>query len=162
MSDALWAAREGDALMHTSMLADIVGGVLEIAATVAIGALATAAVAAAFGLTVATGGLGCFVLGAVVGLVVGVVMAKTGADTGLSRLCEGIGNFLFPPSVQANIISGSSNTRTNGKRAARAAGVVTGPPAPLAQAGAEADEAKEETFLDMAKGFFSQMWRLTR
>lgn len=161
MSDALWAAREGDALMHTSMLADIVGGVLEIAATVAIGALATAAVAAAFGLTVATGGLGCFVLGAVVGLVVGVVMAKTGADTGLSRLCEGIGNFLFPPSVQANIISGSSNTRTNGKRAARAAGVVTGPPAPLAQAGAEAGEAKEETFLDMAKGFFSQMWRPT-
>lgn len=161
MSDALWAAREGDALMHTSMLADIVGGVLEIAATVAIGALATAAVAAAFGLTVATGGLGCFVLGAVVGLVVGVVMAKTGADTGLSRLCEGIGNFLFPPSVQATIASGSSNTKTNGKRAARAAGIVTGPPAPLEQAGAEAGEAKEETFLDMAKGFFSQMWRPT-
>ncbi len=161
MSDALWAAREGDALMHTSMLADIVGGVLEIAATVAIGALATAAVAAAFGLTVATGGLGCFVLGAVVGLVVGVVMAKTGADTGLSRLCEGIGNFLFPPSVQATIASGSSNTKTNGKRSARAAGIVTGPPAPLEQAGAEAGEAKEETFLDMAKGFFSQLWRPT-
>ncbi len=161
MSDALWAAREGDALMHTSILADIVGGVLEIAATVAIGALATAAVAAAFGLTVATGGLGCFVLGAVVGLVVGVVMAKTGADTGLSRLCEGIGNFLFPPSVQATIISGSSDTRTNGKRAARAAGVVTGPPAALEQAGAEGAEAQEESFLDMAKGFFSQMWRPT-
>ncbi|MFI8557620.1 RHS repeat-associated core domain-containing protein [Pseudomonas putida] len=161
MSDALWAAREGDALMHTSMLADIVGGVLEIAATVAIGALATAAVAAAFGLTVATGGLGCFVLGAVVGLVVGVVMAKTGADTGLSRLCEGIGNFLFPPSVQATIASGSSNTKTNGKRAARAAGIVTGPPAPLEQVAAEAGEAEEESFLDMAKGFFSQMWRPT-
>ena len=161
MSDALWAAREGDALMHTSLMADIVGGVLEVAANVAIGALATAAVAAALGITVATGGLGCFVLGAVVGLVVGVVMAKTGTDTGLSRLCEGIGNFLFPPSVQATIASGSSNTKTNGKPAARAAGVVTGPPAPLENAQGEAAEAEEETFLDMAKGFFSQMWRPT-
>ncbi|UTL90869.1 RHS repeat-associated core domain-containing protein [Pseudomonas fluorescens] len=161
MSDALWAAREGDALMHTSLMADIVGGVLEVAANVAIGALATAAVAAALGITVATGGLGCFVLGAVVGVVVGVVMAKTGTDTGLSRLCEGIGNFLFPPSVQATIASGSSNTKTNGKPAARAAGVVTGPPAPLENGQGEAAEDEEETFLDMAKGFFSQMWRPT-
>ncbi|MDF0729358.1 DUF6531 domain-containing protein [Pseudomonas entomophila] len=162
MSDALWAAREGDALLHTSVMADIIGGVLEVAANVAIGALATAAVAAALGLTVATGGLGCFVLGAVVGLVVGVVMAKTGADTGLSRLCEGIGNFLFPPTVQATIASGSPDTRTNGMRAARAAGVVLGPMAPL-EGGAEgeAGEEQEETFLDMAKGFFSQMWRPT-
>lgn len=162
MSDALWAAREGDALMHTSMLADIVGGVLEVAANVAIGALATAAVAAALGITVVTGGLGCFVLGAVVGLVVGVVMAKTGADTGLSRLCEGIGNALFPPTVQANIATGSKDTRTNGKPSARAAGVVLAPPAPM-EGGAEGMPAEEpeETFLDMAKGFFSQMWRPT-
>ncbi|UVM50342.1 hypothetical protein LOY38_29200 [Pseudomonas sp. B21-015] len=32
MSDALWAARLGDALNHTSMMADILGGVLEVAA----------------------------------------------------------------------------------------------------------------------------------
>jgi len=162
MSDALWAAREGDALLHTSVMADIIGGVLEVAANVAIGALATAAVAAALGITVVTGGLGCFVLGAVVGLVVGVVMAKTGADTGLSRLCEGIGNALFPPTVQATIASGSPNTKTNGKRAARAAGVVTAPSAPAAGGGGgEQAEEQEETFLDMAKGFFSQMWRPT-
>ena len=163
MSDALWAAREGDALLHTSMMADILGGVLEVAANVVIGALATAAVGAALGITVVTGGLGCFVLGAVVGLVVGVVMAKSGADTGLSRLCEGIGNALFPPSVQATIASGSDNTRTNGKRAARAAGVVLAPLVPLANsAEGEAGEAEpEESFLDIAKGFFSQMWRPT-
>ncbi|NIE75307.1 type IV secretion protein Rhs [Pantoea sp. Ap-967] len=162
MSDALWAAREGDALLHTSIMADIVGGVLEVAANVAIGALATAAVAAALGITVATGGLGCFVLGAVVGLVVGVAMAKTGADTGLSRLCEGIGNFLFPPSVQATIATGSSDTHINGKRAARAAGIVLAPMAALPGV-AEHDqgEAQEETFLDMAGSFFSQMWRPT-
>ncbi|KJK18580.1 DUF6531 domain-containing protein, partial [Pseudomonas sp. 2(2015)] len=162
MSDALWAARQGDALMHTSMMADIVGGVLEVAANVAIGVLATAAVTAALGLTVVTGGLGCFVLGAVVGIVVGVAMSKTGADKGLSSLCEGIGNFLFPPSVQANILTGSKNTHTNGKPAARAAGVIVAAAAP---AGSDASqppaEEEEESFLDMAKGFFSQMWRPT-
>ncbi|MBF8778187.1 RHS domain-containing protein [Pseudomonas fulva] len=162
MSDAFWAAREGDALLHSSMMADIVGGVLEVAANVAIGALATAAVGAALGITVATGGLGCFVLGAVVGLAVGVAMAKTGADTGLSRLCEGLGNALFPPSVQATILSGSRNTRTNGKPAARAAGVVLGPSAPAPGGSQDAPpEQAEETFLDMAKGFFSQLWRPT-
>ena len=49
MSDAFWAAREGDALMHTTMLADIIGGVLEVAANVIIGAVAVAAVGAALG-----------------------------------------------------------------------------------------------------------------
>ncbi|WKY28109.1 RHS repeat-associated core domain-containing protein [Pseudomonas donghuensis] len=162
MSDALWAARQGDALMHTSMMADIVSGVLEVAANVAIGVLATAAVTAALGLTVATGGLGCFVLGAVVGIVVGVAMSKTGADKGLSSLCEGIGNFLFPPSVQANILTGSKNTHTNGKPAARAAGVIVAAAAPAGSDAAQPPaEEEEESFLDMAKGFFSQMWRPT-
>uniref|UniRef100_UPI002587DD05 hypothetical protein n=1 Tax=Pseudomonas sp. TaxID=306 RepID=UPI002587DD05 len=68
MSDALWAARQGDALMHSSMMADILGGVLEVAAYAAIGALATAAVVAATGITVATGGLGACVFGAVMGV----------------------------------------------------------------------------------------------
>lgn len=88
MTDMLWAAREGDALLHSSMLADVLGGVLEIAASVAVMALATAAVVAAAGFTVETGGLGCVVLGAVVGAVVGIGMSQTGADKGLSRLCE--------------------------------------------------------------------------
>ena len=49
-------------------MADILGGVLEIAANIAITAVATAAIVAATGITVVTGGLGCFVLGAVVGI----------------------------------------------------------------------------------------------
>ncbi|NWE73097.1 hypothetical protein HX857_30765, partial [Pseudomonas gingeri] len=126
MSDALWAARLGDGLEHTSVMADILGGVLEVAANVAIGALATAAVVAATGITVATGGLGACLLGAVVGVIVGVVMSKTGADKGLSSMCEGIGNALFPPTVQATILTGSTNTLTNSIPAARAAG--TAPP----------------------------------
>ena len=161
MSDALWAARMGDALDHTSMMADILGGVLEVAANIAITALATAAVVAATGITVATGGLGCFLLGAVVGTIVGLAMSKTGADRGLSSLCESVGNAVFPPTVQANILTGSTNTLTNNIPAARAAGAIDSHVAP---AGTELDalEPKAEPgYLDMAESFFSQMWRPT-
>ncbi|WP_339533342.1 DUF6531 domain-containing protein, partial [Pseudomonas mucidolens] len=163
MSDALWAARMGDALNHTSMMADILGGVLEVAANIAITALATAAVVAATGITVATGGLGCFLLGAVVGAVVGIAMSKTGADKGLSNICEGIGNALFPPTVQANILTGSKDTFTNNIASARAAGAVMSHVAP---AGTELEmpepeEQPEPSYLDMAGNFFSQMWRPT-
>ncbi len=161
MSDALWAARLGDALNHTSMMADVLGGVLEVAANIAITAVATAAVVAATGITVVTGGLGCFVLGLVVGTVVGLAMSKTGADKGLSNICEGIGNALFPPTVQANILTGSTDTLTNNIPAARAAGAI---PSHVAPAGTEleAPEPEEEpSYLDMAGEFFSQMWRPT-
>jgi len=33
MGEAYWAAREGDILLHTSMLADIVGAAVELACT---------------------------------------------------------------------------------------------------------------------------------
>ena len=125
MTDTPWAARVGDALLHSSMLADVLGGVLEIAANVAVTALVTAAVVAATGITVATGGLGCVVLGAVVGVVVGIGMSTTGADKGLSRLCESVANALFPPVVEAFIRSGSPDVFINGKPAARAAGKLS-------------------------------------
>ncbi|MFL6609554.1 MAG: DUF6531 domain-containing protein, partial [Pseudomonas sp.] len=161
MSDALWAARLGDALNHTSMMADVLGGVLEVAANIAITAVATAAVVAATGITVVTGGLGCFVLGLVVGTVVGLAMSKTGADKGLSNICEGIGNALFPPTVQANILTGSTDTLTNNIPAARAAGAIQSHVAP-AGTELEAPEPEEEpSYLDMAGEFFSQMWRPT-
>ena len=152
MTDTPWAAREGDALLHSSMLADVLGGVLEIAASVAVTALATAAVVAAAGVTVATGGLGCVVLGAVVGAVVGVGMSKTGADKGLSRLCEYFANALFPPVIDAFISSGSPNVFINGKPAARAAGKISD---------VIAAPGGEPAYLDIAEGFFSQLWRPT-
>ncbi|MBD8191058.1 RHS domain-containing protein [Pseudomonas fluorescens] len=167
MSDALWAARLGDALTHTSMMADILGGVLEVAANVAITALATAAVAAAIGVTVATAGIGGCILGAVVGIVVGMAMSKTGADKGLSKMCEDFSNALFPPVVEATIAVGSTNTFVNSIPAARAAGSI---PSHVAPAGTELEQAPPEPdsmpqaepgFLDMAEGFFSQLWRPT-
>ena len=61
MSDDLWAAREGDALLHTSVMADILGGVLEVATYAAITTVGCLAVAAAVflatGATIATGGV---------------------------------------------------------------------------------------------------------
>jgi len=167
MSDALWAARMGDALTHTSMMADILGGVLEVAANVAITALATAAVAAAIGVTVATAGIGGCILGAVVGIVVGMAMSKTGADKGLSKMCESFANALFPPVVEATIAVGSADTFVNSIPAARAAGSI---PSHVAPAGTELElpppepdtaPQAEPGFLDMAEGFFSQLWRPT-
>ncbi len=39
MEEAFWAARQGDALLHTSFMADVLGAVLEVAANVVIDAL---------------------------------------------------------------------------------------------------------------------------
>ncbi|MHA4978686.1 DUF6531 domain-containing protein, partial [Pseudomonas extremorientalis] len=161
MSDALWAARMGDALSHTSMMADILGGVLEVAANIAITAVATAAVVAATGITVATGGLGCFLLGAVVGTIVGLAMSKTGADKGLTNLCDTFANALFPPTVQANILTGSTDTLTNNIPAARAAGAISSHVAPAGTELEAPEPEPEASYLDMAESFFSQMWRPT-
>ena len=54
MEDAFWAARQGDALLHTSFMADVLGAVLEVAANVVIDALivgATSLLAASVGIT---------------------------------------------------------------------------------------------------------------
>ncbi|MEQ7922637.1 RHS repeat-associated core domain-containing protein [Xanthomonas sp. WHRI 1810A] len=156
MSDPQWAARQGDALSHTSVMADLLGGVLEVAAFAAVGALATAAVVAATGVTVVTGGLGACVLGAVVGVAVGVAMSQSGLDSNLSRLCEGIGNALFPPEPAATILTGSPDTFINGLPAARAAGT----PSDVSPAKYDNDEA-DPSYLDMAAGFFSELLRPT-
>lgn len=153
MSDIPWAAREGDGLSHSSLMADALGGFLEVAANVAVGGLLTAAVIGATGLTVASGGLGACVLGAVVGVAVGVGMSESGVSEGIGQFCQGLASSLFPPTVQAHITSGSANTFINGLPAARAAGG-------LSAAGA-AQPSAESGYLDLAKGFFSQLWRPT-
>lgn len=161
MSDALWAARQGDALMHSSLMADIVGGVLEVAAYVAIGVAVTAAVTSGVGLlagaAVATAVGGSCVFSAVVGVVVGATMNGTGLGEKLSGLCDDIAGALCPPVVQATILTGSGNTFINGKAAARAAGALGS--ADASATGTPEAEPAEGSFLDMAKGFFSQLWQ---
>ncbi|MET1079255.1 MAG: RHS repeat-associated core domain-containing protein [Pseudomonas sp.] len=159
MSDALWAARLGDDLFHTTFLADVVSGVLEIAAYAAVTAVACAAVVAATGLTVLTGGVGGVALALVVGVVIGVAANQTGADKGITTLCDDLGNSLSPPTVQAKISTGANKTRINGLAAARAAGILG---TPMPEENGHVDEVEEDpSFLDMAGRFFSEMWRPT-
>ncbi|PVZ09729.1 MULTISPECIES: RHS repeat-associated core domain-containing protein [unclassified Pseudomonas] len=161
MSDALFAARMGDDLFHTSFMADLTSGVLELAAYAAVGAAATAlagAAVAAVGLTVLTAGVGACVLGAVVGIAVGVGMSLSGMDTGLTHMCDAIGSGLFPPTVQAHIATGAKKTFTNGKPAARAAGKLGAPQPP---AGEAAIKQAEPSYLDIAKSIFSELWQPT-
>lgn len=154
MSDVFWAARLGDDLEHTSVFADVLSGVLEVAAYAAAGA----ALVAATGITVATGGIAGCVLGFAASVAVGVGMNLTGLDKAVTSICDGIANAIFPPSPQAKITSGASKTYTNGLRAARAAGKL-GAVAP--PSGTDQPKGEEPTYLDMAKSFFSEMWRPT-
>ena len=143
MSDALWAAREGDPLLHTSFWADLVSGALEFTAYAAAGALACA-------ITGLTCGVGAVVLGAVVGAALAY-----GAGDQITAVCDDIGNALFPPSEQAWIRTGSPDTHTNDKPAARAAGMIDH------SASVEPSPAPEPGFLDKVGNFFSQMWKPT-
>ncbi|WP_285350496.1 RHS repeat-associated core domain-containing protein [Pseudomonas sp. ME-P-057] len=157
MSDAQNAARQGDAIVHCSIMADALGGFLEVAAGVAVGGAIAAAVVGAAGLTLATGGLGACVLGAAVSIAVGVGMSATGTDASIGQFCSDLANDLFPPEVCGYISSGSPDTFFNSLPAARAAGNLSSDPSKLPE-----DAVPEVTFLDMAKGFFSELWRPTQ
>jgi hypothetical protein len=100
-------------------------------------------------------------LGAVVGTIVGLAMSKTGADKGLTNLCDSFSNALFPPTMQANILTGATDTLTNNMPAARAAGAISSHVAPAGTELEQPEPEPEASYLDMAESFFSQMWRPT-
>ena len=54
MGEAYWAARKGDVLLHTSLLADVVGAAVEIGCYAIIGAACMAVTAAAIALVSGT------------------------------------------------------------------------------------------------------------
>ena len=130
--DAFWAAREGDALLHSSFAADFISSAFELAATVAVGALAVAAVAgviyggAIIGgvatIGAAMGALSCSTV-LIINAAVGIGMAASGLSEKISQWGDQLGNWLSPPTIQGHILTGSPDTRINSKRAARAAGV---------------------------------------
>ncbi|MGG2398360.1 RHS repeat-associated core domain-containing protein [Pseudomonas sp. SH1-B] len=153
MSDLFWAARLGDDLEHTSVFADVLSGVLEVAAYAAAGA----ALVAAAGLVVVTAPVSACVLSFAAGVVIGVGMNLTGLDKGVTTFCDWVANAIFPPSPQAKITSGASKTFTNGLPSARAAGKLgeVTPPS-----GTELEQP-EPSYLDMAASFFSEMWNPT-
>lgn len=154
MEEAFWAARQGDALLHTSFMADVLGAVLEVAANVVIDALivgTTSLLATSVGIT-----MGCTAV-VLTGFVAGVAMVSTGVTEKVSEACSALANMLFPPQIEGYILTGSGDTWINSKPAARAAATAASRQdieAQEAQAKAEQEEAQRQedarTFRDVA------------
>ncbi|MFK0087455.1 RHS repeat-associated core domain-containing protein [Pseudomonas sp. NPDC090755] len=132
MAQLVHAAREGDAILHPSLAAEMISAVAE----AVIYAAATAAVTAAVGLAVVgtafTGGAAGFAIAAVAGVAVGAMSTlSVGEDQtiggAISSFCDSLGNSVAAPEPYGKIESGSGNVFINDKPAARAAG-VSGPP----------------------------------
>ncbi|EJM7576961.1 RHS repeat protein [Shigella flexneri] len=154
MEEAFWAARQGDALLHTSFMADVLGAVLEVAANVVIDALivgTTSLLATSVGIT-----MGCTAV-VLTGFVAGVAMVYPGVTEKVSEACSALANMLFPPQIEGYILTGSGDTWINSKPAARAAATAASRQdieAQEAQAKAEQEEAQRQedarTFRDVA------------
>ncbi|EFP9663976.1 TPA: RHS repeat protein [Shigella flexneri] len=154
MEEAFWAARQGDALLHTSFMADVLGAVLEVAANVVIDALivgTTSLLATSVGIT-----MGCTAV-VLTGFVAGVAMVYTGVTEKVSEACSALANMLFPPQIEGYILTGSGDTWINSKPAARAAATAASRQdieAQEPQAKAEQEEAQRQedarTFRDVA------------
>ncbi|WP_144353386.1 DUF6531 domain-containing protein, partial [Snodgrassella alvi] len=142
MGEAYWAAREGDVLLHTSLIADIAGAAVEIACYTAITAAASFLILGA----PFTGGTSALVLG----VVVGIVMGASGGSSKISEFADWVSG-LFPPSEDGRIKTGSPNTRTNGKPAARAAGTVD---QSIELVDSSEQPQQPTTFIDIAAGIF--------
>lgn len=102
------AAREKDVLLHPSLLADFVSGVVKGAIYAAAGAVACVAMAVTFPASL--------LVAAAVGLAVGFVFGEA-----IDAVADAVADW-FPPSADAFIVSGSPNVRTKALPAARAAG----------------------------------------
>ncbi|NIE75851.1 type IV secretion protein Rhs, partial [Pantoea sp. Ap-967] len=154
MAQTVHAAREGDAILHPSLAAEMLSAIAE----AAIYAAATAAVAAAISLavvgTVATGGAAGFAIAAVAGVAVGATSTlSVGEDQtigeAISSFCDALGNSVDAPDPCGKIESGSGNVFINSKPAARAAG-ITGPPGGGAAEGEQAEPSILENVGSMA------------
>ncbi|PIT53125.1 hypothetical protein BHC44_06600 [Snodgrassella alvi] len=138
MGDAYWAAREGDVLLHTSMLADLTGAAVELACCTAI--------------TVAVG----FIL--LTGVGAPLILLCWGVLLASDYISEAIGEWvsgLFPPSEDGRIASGSLNTRTNSKLAARAAGMIK-------PQGTENTDEQPTEFIDIPARILGVFWEAAK
>ncbi|TLP55079.1 MULTISPECIES: RHS repeat-associated core domain-containing protein [Pseudomonas] len=154
MAQTVHAAREGDAILHPSLAAEMISAIAE----AVIYAAATAAVAAAISLavvgTAATGGVAGIAIAAVAGVAVGAMSTlSVGEDQtiggAISSFCDDLGNSVDAPDPYGKIESGSANVFINSKPAARAAG-ITGPPGGGAAEGEQAEPSILENVGSMA------------
>ncbi|MBI0159709.1 MULTISPECIES: DUF6531 domain-containing protein, partial [unclassified Snodgrassella] len=133
MGQAYWAAREGDILLHTSLLADIIGAAVEVVCeTVLAGACFGAAV-----LLIGSAGTAACVVGVIASVVASIVLEKKITQAG------DFVSSLLSPSEDGRIKTGSQNTHTNSLPSARAAGIVK-------KAETEQAPQQPESFIDIA------------
>ena len=158
-----FAARKGDDIIHTSVLADVLGGLFEAAICVAVGAVViaaaaplAAAAATAAGVSAATIAATSAAAGtcAAAGLVGGFTVALSDAGELVEEIAQGAANFISPPSPQGKIATGSPNVHTNDLPAARAAGRLMTEAEKAAQEKFEEEEKKrqEEEEAQMSTG----------
>ncbi|MCP9676105.1 hypothetical protein NNC12_20955, partial [Escherichia fergusonii] len=158
-----FAARKGDDIIHTSVLADVLGGLFEAAICVAVGAVViaaaaplAAAAATAAGVSAATIAATSAAAGtcAAAGLVGGFTVALSDAGELVEEIAQGAANFISPPSPQGKIATGSPNVHTNDLPAARAAGRLMTEAEKAAQEKFEEEEKKrqEEEEAQMSAG----------
>ncbi|AVF37585.1 RHS repeat-associated core domain-containing protein [Rahnella sikkimica] len=120
------AARLGDAIIHTSVMADIAAVAIQGIVLVAAGTI-VAGVAYVAAPIVAVGSLAATALAAAgtclgSGLIAGFVLEATGMMDEVISESEGLANMMFPPSPAGVITTGAPDVLTNDIPAARAAG----------------------------------------
>lgn len=131
MAQNVHAAREGDAILHPPLLAELASAVGEVIIYAAATAVVGAAIAGTVMTVVGTGGAAAVLIPVIAGaLVGGASMIPTGENENIgdaiTTMCDGVANSLFPAEPFGKIENGSANTQINGKAAARAAGKRSG------------------------------------
>ncbi|MFU2318849.1 RHS repeat-associated core domain-containing protein [Rahnella sp. PCH160] len=120
------AARLGDAIIHTSVMADIAAVAIQGIAVAAAGAIVMG-VAIVAAPVLAVGGIAATAVAAAgtclgSGLIAGFVLEATGMMDEVISESEGLANMMFPPSPAGVITTGATDVLTNDIPAARAAG----------------------------------------
>ena len=147
MAQNVHAAREGDAILHPPLAAELMSALAEAVVYAAATALVAAAIAGTVVAVVGTGGAAAVLVPVIAGALVGgasmIPIGDKSIGEAITDGCDSLANSVFPAEPFGKIESGSQNTNINGKPAARAAGRSSG------DSGAEASEEEAEpSFLD--------------
>jgi len=140
MAQNVHAAREGDAILHPPLAAELMSALAEAVVYAAATALVAAAIAGTVVAVVGTGGAAAVLVPVIAGALVGgasmIPVGEKSIGEAITDGCDSLANSVFPAEPFGKIESGSQNTHINGKAAARAAGRSSG--------GGDADASEEE------------------
>ncbi|WP_034126344.1 MULTISPECIES: PAAR domain-containing protein [Pseudomonas] len=147
MAQNVHAAREGDAILHPPLAAELMSALAEAVVYAAATAVVAAAIAGTVVAVVGTGGAAAVLVPVIAGALVGgasmIPIGDKSIGEAITDGCDSLANSVFPAEPFGKIESGSQNTHVNGKPAARAAGRSS-------EGGSEdaSEEQAEPSFLD--------------